>query len=431
MPKRSPSRWPERRPDVYAVSGIIAYRQLIDALDKAAGAALSLRAAHRATPAFRQDHARIMHNEGLTADDAGLLWYLFAARAFRTFVDIEETAADVLVKLKPNRTMDGLRKRAGVGERVKFCHPDLLDPLDGALAKAKATADRKKDVGELVGSMRRDGWLPGSTIVKDSRGMIISGNRRMEAIIKLRGEGVTIEPHVIVLPAVISEVANRHRNEAFFAYNRGQKAWTKGQREELSAILIAAGYTQAEAAELIGVSRQTVGNDVAGGDTNANVGKSVTPQHIARAREMREALGMKNAEIAAAFGVPIRTVQRWLNDPDKPKAQRHLQPKGNAALDSALKALTDYPDLIGRLDAGALTYPEAEVLARPSRDVLQRSLMLYRLANDPGAMAALNAAAEAVNRSKAGERPPLTVIEGGPAAGEDISPSPVNAPLTG
>jgi hypothetical protein len=130
---------------------------------------------------------------------------------------------------------------------------------------------------------------------------------------------------------------------------------------------------------------------------------------------MRQALGMKNAEIAAAFGVEIRTVRRWLNDPDKPKAQRHLQPKGVAQLDSALKALTDYPDLIARLDAGDMTYPEAEVLARPSRDVLQRALMLYRLAIDPRAMAALKAAVDAVNQPDDAARPALSVIEGGAA----------------
>jgi ParB-like chromosome segregation protein Spo0J len=169
--------------------------------------------------------------------------------------------------------------RKKIHREIASDRPDPFDPMVGNLAKNIRAPNSKDDLAELRKSMQDRGWIKGSKVIVDERGVILSGHRR-----KAVAEELGIEPeYEKVNFSKLGEHGIATRFAIAVGNNEGSKPLTTADRKYIVAELDKLGWTQQEMADLLKVSQATVSNDIkrlSGVITSVNDGQSSRTRRV-------------------------------------------------------------------------------------------------------------------------------------------------------
>jgi ParB-like chromosome segregation protein Spo0J len=233
-------------------------------LDGAAPAALSLA---ELTAGYRHpntgDLARVRNLKGCDSDDAATAWLIERAIAEITYRgkvrQVEQH--DGSYRLADGLTLDDLRwKRKRIYE-VRDDHAQLRDPFNPMSGRFSENVRRdtgKDGMAELRESMRSFGWVPELPAVKDERGVVLAGHRRLKVAAELG-----IDPVVTTVRLGDGDAADARRFAIAIASNLGAKPFTPQERQHLAEYLYGEReWTMARIAEALKVSVSQVSRDV-------------------------------------------------------------------------------------------------------------------------------------------------------------------------
>jgi ParB-like chromosome segregation protein Spo0J len=269
-------------------------------LDGAAPAALSLA---ELTAGYRHpntgDLARVRNLEGCDSDDAATAWLIERALAEITYRgkarQVEQH--DGSYRLTDGLTLDDLRwKRKRIYE-VRNDHAQLRDPfnpMSGRFSENVRRDTRKDGMTELRESMRSFGWVPELPAVKDERGVVLAGHRRLKVAAELG-----IDPVVTTVRLGDGDAADARRFAIAIASNLGAKPFTPQERQHLAEYLYGEReWTMARIAEALKVSIGTVSGDLRDFSTTEKRKGPGRP----RKSPNRKVIPEMEAEVAQAVG---------------------------------------------------------------------------------------------------------------------------------
>jgi transposase len=150
-------------------------------------------------------------------------------------------------------------------------HKQFHDPFNpltegGVFARNIRAPQGRDDTTELEQSMQAFGWLDELPAIADERGVVLSGHRRLQVARKLG-----IEPRIQTRSYGEGDLGTVRRAILAYAANAGVKPLTAGDRRFIAKRLYEdEGLTQAEIAERLHVSVQTISNDLAAVSNSGN-----------------------------------------------------------------------------------------------------------------------------------------------------------------
>jgi len=151
------------------------------------------------------------------------------------------------------------------GRRVHVYPPDPharfhdpFSPLSGQFAENIRVPGRDS-LEELRESMRAFGWLPELPAIRDERGVVIVGHRRLTVANELG-----LEPRFLTVDFGDGDAADARRFRLAMASNLGSKELTPQDRKRLAEYLYGErDWTMARIAEALNISIGTVSSDLA------------------------------------------------------------------------------------------------------------------------------------------------------------------------
>lgn len=218
---------------------------------------------------YRADHgdlSRIIYvEEGITSNAEATRWLIqravsalqYRGSTSRSAVQLEEVDGRWRLKVPVN----GLRFH---GAQIKVIpEPSRFDDPTQAVVGRYAggnvrTHGSGKDLAELRESMRVAGWLPGNRAVRDERGTVLTGHRRMAVAAEL---GIPVRPGIEVEDITFGDGddADAKRLQQAILSNTGQAPFSKEEKVEIAQYLYRdRGWSQTNVAEALSVSQPTV-----------------------------------------------------------------------------------------------------------------------------------------------------------------------------
>lgn len=207
------------------------------------------------------DLARIRQHEGVTSDRAATAWLIDKA--------ISELGRQVVVRpdgtlaLARGLKLADLRYKdrpvyAVVNDHVRFGDPFNPMTTSARFARGTRLGRSRDDLEELRESMATLGWVPEFPALKDRRGVVLVGHRRLAVAAELN-----IEPVVQILTDLGSgDEADAQRLRIVLASNLGAKSLTPMDRQAIAQSLHLDGWTMTAIGRALGVSRSTVRRDL-------------------------------------------------------------------------------------------------------------------------------------------------------------------------
>jgi len=301
----------------YAVDRLTPVRHVASELDRAAPAALSVA---ELTASYRHpntgDLARVTEHEGRSDAEAWLIEQAVDSLRY----------AGATARSRPQLAEDDGRLSLAVpfgelvfsGKKLHALHNEhalLGDPfnkMSGIFAEnirlGKQQPSPETD-DELRESMR-GGWLPGHPAVKDERGVIIVGHRRLAI-----AEELGIEPRIERVTFGDGDAGDVERLRVAVLSNQGAKPLSKTDRARIAEYLTERGWTQPSIAEALNVAQSTISNDLRGIIRPDNSSKRGRPRKVddpalnnAIRRRKEAGQPVNSKELGQQFGVSKGTV---------------------------------------------------------------------------------------------------------------------------
>lgn len=160
---------------------------------------------------------------------------------------------------------------------------DLFNPMSGMWADN--IRSNLGDLTELVESMKAFGWIEELGVaIQDERGVILVGHRRLAA-----AEEAGVDPIITTIRFGKGDAADAERAKLAIFSNIGQKPFTKPERERIAYYLYnEREWSQQRIAEVLGVSRQLVGYDIAAASELPRPGNSDGPRQRGRREKVTD-----------------------------------------------------------------------------------------------------------------------------------------------
>lgn len=244
-------------------------------LDRAAPAALSFdELAEGYSHAIDADLTRVKHYAHLGPHDnqGAITWLMHQVvdeLEFRGGKHKTKTKRQLLrhvggaVSLAPGCTLDTLRFDGEKIEEVIDIHAQLrepFDPMTGSFTddiRIKATT--VSDDTELRESMKEFGWIEQLPAIKDERGVVLVGHRR----IRIAEELNLPTRFVTTLWCGDGDEADAYRFKLALASNIGSKPLSKADRERIAAYLYnERGWSMQKIGEALNVSKRQISSDL-------------------------------------------------------------------------------------------------------------------------------------------------------------------------
>lgn len=235
-------------------------------LDRAAPAALSLDemadSYNHPNPA---DLTRVKLHEGCETNRDAVLWML--ERAVRRIERRgKKGAVQVVAENGGYRLADGIRFEnlrfdGRLLKRIRNDHvryDDPFNPQSGRYSDNVRRRTGKDTMDELRESMRALGWIEHLPALKDERGVVLVGHRRLVVAAEL-----AIDPVVRTIHFGSGDEADVLRLRLALASNLGSKAFTPEERKEFAEYLYAEReWSMERIGEALGVSHDAVARDL-------------------------------------------------------------------------------------------------------------------------------------------------------------------------
>ena len=207
------------------------------------------------------DLARVCSQEGCASDREATQWLI--NRAISELGTQVVSNPDGTVQLAAGKSLDDLRykrkKIYAVIDNHGLFH-DPFNPMSGVFSSNIRLGRGPDDMEELRASMQEFGWVPEFPALKDKRGVLLTGHRRMKL-----AEELGIEPEIKVLTDLgVGDEHDIRRIKISLASNLGFKPMTPSDRKAFAASLYLEGWTMAAIGEVLRVTQQTISNDLQG-----------------------------------------------------------------------------------------------------------------------------------------------------------------------
>lgn len=141
---------------------------------------------------------------------------------------------------------------------------------------------------ELIDSLRAFGWVPEFPAIRDERGVVLAGKRRLAAVEKLAAEGITVEPAWLTLTLGHGDEADARRFAIAIASNVGSKPFSPTERARIAEYLYGdRAWDVARIGQALGVSKAQVYRDLNRSDSgsrNSHAEKSESDSHVPAGR---------------------------------------------------------------------------------------------------------------------------------------------------
>lgn len=142
---------------------------------------------------------------------------------------------------------------------------DPFNPLTGGAFSENIRANssvKDKEFTELCESIEALGYVKDPGIVKDERGVVLSGHRRLDALEKL---GIDPTQHVTIKRFGDGDTSDMERLKFAIALNTAQKPFTPKDRKRIAEYLYGTGeWSMLRIGELLKVDDTTIKRDLAG-----------------------------------------------------------------------------------------------------------------------------------------------------------------------
>ena len=256
----------------YALNMVSPVRHVATELDRAAPAALSISelvAGYNHIPSG--DLSRVRQHENCASDLEATEWIIRHAVQVLTKpgrrTQVEQDGDRY--RLAEDITFSSLRYDGKPliqlhDEHVLFGDP--FNPMSGRFAdniRTDPVAAARDGMDELRDSMRSLGWVPEFPALRDSRGVTLTGHRRLRVAAELRAEGLDMPDQVRVLDDIGNgDAADARRLRITLASNMGFKPMTPTDRKAIAESLYEGGWTMDRIGEALAVSEMTVSRDL-------------------------------------------------------------------------------------------------------------------------------------------------------------------------
>jgi ParB-like chromosome segregation protein Spo0J len=317
----------------YALDMVSPVRHVANRMEGAAPAALSIQQLadgyHHPNPS---DLARVQHHEGAGSKQEAVIWLIR-----RAVTEIERRGKTGAVQVVADNggfrfadgvSLDSLRWQGKKVDRLP--PPSILnepfDPMSGKYSehvgiKSRRLDTRHESLAELRESMRLFGWIEELPAIKDERGVVIVGHRRLAVAAEL-----DIPPVVRTIKVGQGDEADARRLKLALASNLGAKPFTPEERRDFAEYLYGEkDWTMQQIADALNVAQSTVSEDLRfiGADKSTARGRprNLMPEQEDELLTLHEQ-GLTQAEAEAK-------VRGW----DEPKP--HLSTTGRKALAAA------------------------------------------------------------------------------------------------
>lgn len=251
----------------YPLDLVSAARYIATELDRVAPAALSLdELATNYRHSIAADLARVRRGQNLRTDEEAARWLI--ARALEELERRGKRGQEQIAtdgnggyRFADGVRFEDLRFRRQSLHRNYDAHAQLRDPfnpMSGAFADNIRQGPDRDDLTELRDSMRAFGWLPELPAIKDERGVILVGHRRLRVAAELG-----IEPVTRAVRLGSGDEADARRLAISIASNVGQRPLTPENRKRIAEYLYGErDWTMARIGEALQISARTVSEDL-------------------------------------------------------------------------------------------------------------------------------------------------------------------------
>lgn len=243
------------------------------------------------------DLSRIkLHEVGEDASDVEATRWLIEKAIAELDGRLEEVDGSYSLK-RPLEEIRYRRKKLHpiVNEHAQLRNP--FDPLSGEFSENIRRVSGKDKMEELRESMREFGWLPEFPAIKDERGVIIVGHRRMAV-----AEELEIEPVVRTIKFGQGDEGDARRFRLAIASNIGAKPFTPEERARIARYLYGEReWSQQRIAEALKVSQMQVSRDVAELNATFNSNKPKRGRKRKRTPELDEAIRRDDKEFGGTL----------------------------------------------------------------------------------------------------------------------------------
>jgi ParB-like chromosome segregation protein Spo0J len=242
----------------YALDLVSPARFVVTELEGAAGAALSAKdLARKYNHGLGADLYRVRENENMLGDFDASVWILVRAAQEIKGVSVKD---EDLISLDSGMSIDKLRFRGDRIAPIIDVHKQLRDPFDpnsGVFAN-NIRKFVKTDNVELRQSMEQFGWLEEFPAIRDERGVVLVGHRRI-AVAKELG----IEPVIKDVRLGFNDAADAKRFGLAIASNIGAKAFSADDRKRIAEYLYSEHeWTMEKIGKALSVSKMTISKDL-------------------------------------------------------------------------------------------------------------------------------------------------------------------------
>jgi ParB-like chromosome segregation protein Spo0J len=287
------------------------------------------------------DLFRVRQHEGCTTDDEAVAWLIARALAVlkhrgksaRSKLQINSDSNSGYSLVVP---FDELEYEGRGLHRLHNDHAQLRDPfnpMSGRFAENVRRQTGKDGMDELRESMRSFGWLEELPAIKDERGVVLVGHRRLAVAAELG-----IQPVVRTVRLGDGDEGDAKRFALAVASNLGAKAFTPEERKDIAEYLYGEReWTEQRIAEALRVSQRTISRDLEGLDTmskpprpkggrpKGSTGRprKLTPeqqQTIVKLHDEGKSWKPILDQVGAEFGVSQHAVQAAIRDEDVRRA---------------------------------------------------------------------------------------------------------------
>jgi len=320
----------------YALDLMSAVRHVATELDRAPSGALSIddmaATYHHPVPS---DLSRIRQHEN-AANEHEAVRVLIAKAIMALKTQVEENGNGTYHLTRPFDELRYNRKKLHRSLPSIFNSP--FDPMKGngtderpAFAENIRHNQRPNKTldDELRESMRMFGWLPYHPAVKDERGVVLVGHRRLRV-----AEELGIEPQIVTHSYGSGDAADIERFKIAVGSNMGAKGLTDTDWKAIARSMRAEGWTQQAIADALERSQSAVQREVHDLPTVGNSEKpkrgrprvKTTPEEEAQVIALMDAGVRNRAQVAEQTGLGEHQVQRVMRDENVRRAALETSP---------------------------------------------------------------------------------------------------------
>jgi len=292
----------------YALDFVSVLQHVASKLDGAPGA-LSIDSIAQSLSTLAFDLHRVKVHEGATTDAEAKLWLVQRAVSELGDQCIEEPPGFVMLTTAAKYLMWQGKPLALATPNPFVNLGDPFNPMSGwAAQNIRVKGDKPTGGGsdDLKDSLRAFGWLKYLKALMDENGVLLTGHRRMTIANELREEpGVEadlaarnmddLSPKVEVVKLGRGDAADQERLKIAIASNTGGHPLSGPSRKHIAERLTMQGWTLEDIGRTLGVSKSTIGTDLADVEFSSDWKKARTEQ---RGRPKKNA--GKSAQAAAA-----------------------------------------------------------------------------------------------------------------------------------